>query len=284
MSRRWTDEDPALLVRGRTVLGVLASTLMLYACTSPPDAGPRPSARVDAVGHVLLLETTRGGAIEVTGQATFEDLEEPIASELLADPFTTQLGTCTVSTAGEPADGTIAPVLRGAALSVGGDVTLRHAGADYASFVLEDGRHRLRGASGPLPTEGLTLGLPGGSLFGGFASVPVATGAPLEFEGGFDAAAVRPDTEFVWKAGDEAAAVLLIGSQGSVTFSCLTEDDGSFRFPDAAVADLTAAGFTSGALVAAGRLTVQAHEGTGVYLLIGALRLVSGPALEGDRL
>jgi len=248
-------------------------TLLLASCKPQPQPSPQPGS-VDRVGVVLLSQSARLGA--PSGQATFVELTAARAEELLDSPFGAQVGSCDVSAATAPAAGPMTPGVTGNRL-LAGNITLKLDGAAYGS--LERGlgdRYALQGATHPLPTTGLTLDLQGNGAFPAFSNVSLDSGPAPELAAGFDASSVTVNTEFEWAPGTAGSMILLVGSSGTVAFSCLVDDQpGRFSFPSATRTELTDAGFTTGSLDTLGRIVTHQQRAESALLLVGAVRLVN---------
>lgn len=245
-----------------------------------PDDAPRQ------IGFVLVSETGAEGARVVDATGTFVSRNDPFGDDFPGDPFPDGDGTCLVTSAEDvdPGDDPMPDSdVRGIPIDAGTPLVLRVAGTAYGELVSEGtGTYRLNGAvrpEAPLPTSDLTLDVPG-ATFPAIAGAPFAATPAFVLDPGIDTGAVTRDTTFAWQGSDASeAAVLLIGTDGDTAFSCVVRDDGSFSFDAGTRASLDAAGFESGALRAAGRLTIRATDVNGSDLLLGILTLSS---YEGD--
>lgn len=255
--------------RGSTALLALLA-LTLVSCRPQPQPDP---ASVDRVGLVLLSQTGELGA--PAGQATFVELTAKRVEELMSSPFGAQVGTCDVSTAAAPSGGSVIGAPSGNRL-VAGDVLLRAGATDYGSLERgPDGRYSLPTTIAPLPTSGLTVQLAATGAFPAFNNVTVATGQTPTLLG-FDSANISVDTQFGWTPGTANSAIILVGSDGPVAFSCVADDSlGAFSFPEDTRAELTIAGFGTGSLDTLGRLTTTQARASSALLVVGALRLVN---------
>lgn len=249
-------------------LALLALTLV--GCR--PQQQPDP-ASVDRVGLVLLSQATEVGA--PAGQATFVELTTKRAEELMGSPFGAQVGTCDVSAAAAPTGGSVIGAPSGNRL-LAGTIQLLTGATAYGSLERgPDGRYSLPAALAPLPTDGLSLQLAATGAFPAFNNVTVATGKTPTLQG-FDAANITVNTRFGWTPGGANSAIILVGSDGTVAFSCVADDSlGAFSFPEATRAELTNAGFGTGSLDTLGRLTTTQARASSALLVVGALRLVN---------
>jgi hypothetical protein len=230
------------------------------------------------VGFVLLSETGADGAREVSGEGTFAARDEPLVEAFPGDPFEDPSGSCLV-TDGSAGGGPPRPDTSGTPASAGSTLVVREAGGTYATLVSEaDGAYRSGGGTAPevpLPAAGLTLDVPG-DVFPAFSDAPFVATDPFALAAGFDPSAIGVDTRFAWEGSGAADAVaLLIGGDGDAVFSCVVPDDGSYEFDEATREALSDAGFASGALRSAGRLTIGSVTEGDAVLLLGVLRLTS---------
>ena len=238
--------------------------------------GPGPKEDTDLIRKVgVVILSQADGTAQPEGQAAFVELADARARNLMASALSASVGTCMVGTPGNPASGSLVEAPSGARLSVANAVFTVD-GRPYGQLQpTESGSYQLTGTTGPLPGAGLALTLPASTTFGGVESLSIPTGTAPLLAPGFDASAIRSDTEFRWQPGSSAATVLLMGSGAGVTFFCVAEDAaGTFAFPQTTRADLAEASFTTGQLAVVGRLTTtSAPVGDSNLLLIGALRL-----------
>ncbi|MBW7915539.1 MAG: hypothetical protein H3C53_02460 [Trueperaceae bacterium] len=255
--------------------GARLAAAAALACLATVLASCRPQDQlapgsVDRVGVVLLTQAHAGAA---AGQATFVALGTARAERLLAEPFGEQLGTCRVASAAAPGTGPASPAAGGNRL-LAGDPTLHVGGSTYASLTRdENDRYHLAGATGPLPAA-LTVDIAATGGFPAFAGVPVDTGSEPVVAPGFDANGVTVDTVFGWTPTTGKAAVLLVGSSGGVSYSCLADDSlGAFVFPDATRQELVDAGFATGTLDTLGRITTTQARSGSALLMVNTLRL-----------
>ena len=237
------------------------------------------------VGFVLLSETGPSDARVVDGSGTFVERDEPLEASFGEDPFGDSIGTCSVTTASASSgDPSPSPDTSGTPIAAGASLTVRDVAATYATLVADGvGSYVLDGdASAALPTSGLALDVPG-ETFPRYLGASFVATAPLAFDAGFDPGSLTADTTFAWQGtGLDTSVVLLIGGDGDTVVSCIVPDDGDYGFDADTRAALDAAGYTTGSLQAAGRLSVTAHRQADAILLLGALRLTSyesvGPA------
>lgn len=254
----------------------LAGLLVLASCTVPDSgSGSTGPEQFKRVGFVLLVENNSGGNAALSGSAYFEQLTVPMAAGDLSQPFGERPNACSVTVAGPPASGVPMPEPRGVAVNLGNNIALLHDGTEVGLLAQHDGWYRLQSVGQALPDSGLTLGFGAGTGFPRFELVEINAGRPLEFQAGFDVSAVGPATEFRWQTENSSAAILLVGRQDEVTFNCLVPDDGAFQFPATTANELADAGFTSGSLVTAGRITMEKHVADDSLLMVGTLRLSS---------
>lgn len=272
MKERSKSSGIGRLTRG-VAITIACLTLLLASCKPQPQPDLQPGS-VDRVGVLLLSQSAQLAA--PSGQATFVELTAVRAEELMNNPFGTQVGSCEVSTAAAPAIGAVAPGVSGNRL-LAGNVALKHDGGVYGSLERNlDGRYVLQGATQPLPTTGLSLDLQGNGAFPAFSNVSIDSGQTPELAAGFDASSVTVNTEFEWAPGTAGSAIILVGSSGAVTFSCLVDDlPGRFSFPSATRKELTDAGFGTGSLDTLGRITTHQERAESALLLVGAVRLVN---------
>lgn len=278
MKSRSPVAPPAHPRRRLTALAVYSVALLVVIAGCGPSPKVEPDL-VSKVGVVILAQTE--GAAAPEGQATFVELTEARAKDLLEGSLSPAVGTCIVGALGAAATGAVAPAPGGARLNVANGA-LRVDGLPYGELRPTDaGAYGLVGATAPLPASGLTLTVPAGATYGGVDSLTVSTGSQPALAAGFDASTISLDTEFLWEAGSGAATLLLFGAGSGVTFSCFADDAaGSFEFPEATRGELSAAGFTTGELNLLGRLTTTtATVGDSDLLLVGALRIST---LGGD--
>lgn len=250
----------------RSALGLACLALVMASC-QPPERKPEPAA-IDRVGLVLLSQ----GAGAAAGQATFVKLPSARAEELFANPFGAQLGACQVSVGAPALTGAVTSAPSGDRLSAA-TVELRSSAGAFGKLERgADGRYALTGATEALP-ESLTLRQAASGVFPAFPSVKVDTGAAPTLAPGFSAMDVTAETRFGWLPGAAGSAVVLVGSSGNVTFSCVADDAlGAFRFPAETRAELTEAGFGTGTLDTIARIaTTQARSGSAL-LLVSSLR------------
>lgn len=251
-----------------------------FAVTEP--AGPT------LVGFVLLTETGAEGARTIGGTGTFVERDTPLDGAFPGDPFDGSTATCLVSDGSGGGDPTPAPDTAGTPVDAGAPLTVRQAGTPYVTLTSDAvGEYALDASSPPsppLPATDLVLDVPG-AAFPTFEGAAFVDTPAFELAAGFDPGSIDIDTTFAWigSAGTDAVA-LLIGGDGAVTFSCVVPDDGAFSFDAETRDELAAAGFASGSLQAAGRLSVASSGADDALLLLGALRLSSydGPADGGS--
>lgn len=257
-----------LLKRGSIALLACLAAVLVSCDKQPAPADP---TTVDRVGIVLLSQTSEAGA--PAGQATFVELGAARAQELMENPFGEQVGTCRVSVAGAASDGAIVPAPGGQRLNAG-SVVLRADNAPYGTLVRgQDDRYGFQATPDPLPAS-MSLRVQGTRAFPGFGDVAVSTGAAPELSSAFDTGNVTASTQFAWTPGAAGAVVLLVGSDGDVTFACVADDAaGTFKFPEVARDELTGAGFDGGTLDVIGRITTTKARSGSALLLVGALRL-----------
>lgn len=231
------------------------------------------------VGFVLLTETGPSDARLVDASGTFVERDEPLSESFDEEPFGDTLGTCSVTTGAVGGDPAPAPDTSGTPIGAGSTLSIRDAATTYAtlvadgigSYVLDDSRP----APAAVPSSTLTLDVPG-DVFPSYLGASFVATPPLEFANGFDPGTLTADTAFAWQATDvDTSAVVLIGGDGDTVISCVVPDDGDYAF-DADTRDaLDAAGYTTGSLQAAGRLSVAANRQADAILVLGVLRLSS---------
>lgn len=264
MEHRWKSFATRAVARRGALVACLA--LVLASC-QPPERKPEAAA-IDRVGLVLLSQ----GASAAGGQATFVKLPTARAEELLANPFGAQLGTCQVAVGAAALPGAVTGAPSGDRLSAAAVELRTSAGAFGKLERGAEGRYSLTGATEALP-ESLTLRQAASGVFPAFASVQVDTGAAPALAPGFAATAVSAETRFGWLPGKAGAAVVLVGSSGNVTFSCVADDAlGAFSFPAETQAELAEAGFGTGTLDSIGRITTTKARSGSALLLVSALR------------
>lgn len=274
MKHRSPIAPPQRLHRRRVALAVYGVALLLVTA----GCGPKPKEEADLlrnVGVVILSQVN--GADTPTGQATFVELTEVRARNLMETALGADVGTCTVGSPDHSGTSSLAEAPGGARLSVA-DGVFTVDGQPYGQLrSTGSGAYELADTIAPLPPAGLMFTLPSSTTFGGVEALPVATSTALKFAPDFDATAVRTDTEFRWQPGSNGDAVLLMGTGATATFVCLVDDTpGTFAFPQETRNDLADAGFTTGQLTVVGRLaTTSAAVGDSDLLLVGALQLTN---------
>jgi len=246
-----------------------AEVVRTFAVTEPP---------IRQVGFVLLTETGPSDARVVDASGTFAQRDDPLETSFGTEPFGDSVGTCSVTSGdGGGGDPTPAPDTSGTPIGAGAPLTVRDVAATYATLVADGvGSYVLAGgAPAALPTSGLVLDVPG-DTFPSYSGTSFVATPALEFDAGFDPGTLTAATAFAWQGtGLDTSVVLLIGGDGDTVVSCVVRDDGDYAF-DAATRDaLDAAGYTTGSLQAAGRLSVTASRQADAVLLLGVLRLSS---------
>ncbi len=249
----------------------------------PGDDPPTVDPEVRTVGWLLLQETVTPATWSVGGNGSFRTLDAPLPDD--STPFAVELDRCTIAVHGST-DAAPDPIDEPVALlDAGTPLAVRAGGAPYLDLERgDDGRYGVaeEAAPGtPLPDDGLSVAIPGSAAFPAFAAAPFAPAKRIAFDGAFDAHDVRPDTTFAWNgSGRSDTAVLLIGGNDTVAFSCVATDDGAFTFDTDARTELAAAGYEHGELRAAGRLAVARTDHDDVAVLAGTLRIVTFDATD----
>lgn len=230
---------------------------------------------VQRVGFVLLSDD----GVSVGASGSFASRAEAFPIPVEDGAFGAVAASCAVITVGaDPGGGDPVPSPSGTPADAGQPLTVTHGDATYLTLV-SDGVGTyvlgpLPGPTPPLPDTGLSLDVPGGD-------VPAASGlgfaptAALTFTAGFDPAFTTGAT-FTWTAPasvENESVVLLVGHGSGIVVSCVVPDTGTFAFPQETIDALTDAGFSSGTLVTAGRLSVRAHVSGFDATLLGVLRL-----------
>jgi hypothetical protein len=237
------------------------------------------TVEIRQLGFVLLTEAGPDGARGVDASGSFVERSEPIVDVFPEGPFGSGAGDCQVTSviADDGGDPLVpAPEAGGTPIDAGTPLTVRSGGLVYATLTSDEvGTYRLSAVetpSVPLPSVGLTLDVPG-AAFTAFEGAGFEDTARFAVDPAFDAQNVTRDTSFGWEGAEgDASVALLIGGGGGVVFSCVVPDVGSFSFDDATKAALDDAGFVSGELQAAGRLSVTATVQNETALLLGVLR------------
>jgi hypothetical protein len=175
-------------------------------------------------------------------------------------------------------------------LEAGESITLRSGSSTYATFNKKvdsaDGRVLYTITTNnllPEPPASVTVDIPGLAsgfpAFSGVAFPPLP--APLTFSASPSLQAINKSSTFSWTGSSDGAIFFLGAGQNAagqpVVFVCFAKDDGSHTFPATTQAQLDTAGFTTGTLNYATRVTSRVEKKGNATLFLYMFRSATFP-------
>lgn len=232
-------------------------------------------AAVSKVGSIVITELSDAAGTVVSASASFSERSKALPlTALTAAPFGQALGACTVATLSEPTSTELIDEVASTQLPAGSAITVVQGPLQIAKLLRGEGaRYHLDEAADTLGPTDLIVNVPGSSRFRSFRDVSVPVSAPVSL--------TSPVTELIvsspfrWDPGSADTAVLLVGGDGSVEFSCLVPDTGSFEFSDEEKAQLIASGYGNGSLITAARVSLNTYTEGDSLLMISVVRLTA---------
>lgn len=262
-----------------------------------PDEGPNGGNGTTQVGYANLDEQSSQGSqpfqraqteMTVTGGAGFMELSTTLPSEVLSDPFATEVDTCSVWDYGdEDPLGDFVPVpdrISFELLDAGNPLQIEANGEAYATlnqveaggtavFAYDLGEDE---PATPLPS-GLTLTIPPGGEFPAFTDAAFPDVNPFTLtapDAPGASGAVGVDTTFSWSAAggnaDTAVVITVVSITDLTSVTCFAPDNGTFTFP-AETQDELGSGF-SGSVTSAGRMGLSVHTQGDAALFLSTTR------------